>query len=207
MISEIELGAEVFQHDGELTEMLLPSIPYRTTWSYYTLVTYDEAGNPTAHDTGGYVYRSQLASGRFRFYFPETLLEAEVMPIYRQPPSANQCALTIILLGNRWSRPLYYDRPIQLNDADWQLQRRACDTYRFVNIDVSEGTTQTLRVSWGDSPAPKTDQRQFECPAGDRRFVTLEAGAEQPITVHEEEPRELAGRLRVLSPKSPAAAR
>ncbi len=204
VISEVELGVEVFEHDGALTEMLLPGIPYRTAWTYYTLVTYDEAGNPIARDTGGYVYRSRLTSGRFSLYFPDTLLEAEEVPVYRQQVSENQCALTILLVGNRWSRNLRYDWPIQFNGTAWQLQRQPYDSYRYVLIDVSDNTSQTLQVFWGGTP--ESDERQFECPPGKRRFVTIEAGADEPIAVQEDEPTELAGRLRVLAPKSPSTA-
>ncbi|HEY5645445.1 MAG TPA: hypothetical protein VIS76_05875 [Pseudomonadales bacterium] len=195
LVSLPERGVDVFQREGELTDVLLPGVPYTTEWTFHTLISYDEQGDLTGIDTGGRVYRNRLNVGRFSYWMgqPGMLVEQEITPAYLEP--APGCSIVLLVVGNRWSDKLYYQDPIRLDDL---VLQGPPDYASYYLLSVAPGG-HLLRVTW--NAGMTTEERSFGCADRETVFVTLNADHEgSTIDVAHEVPPELPGRALILFP-------
>lgn len=197
LVSLPDRGVEVFVREGELTDVLLPGIPYTTDWTYYTLVSYDEKGTLTGIDTGGNVYRTTLRAGRFSYGMGRTgtLLEQELTPAYDVPGEA--CTVVLTVVGGRWSDKLYYRDPIRLSGT---ALPGPPDFASYSYHSLAPGR-QELSVTWTGRQGTWSREQAFDCGAGDLLYVVLAGDRkEAPITVGPAIPPELPGRALLLYP-------
>jgi len=196
-VSFTERGVDLFERAGELTDVLLPGIPYTTERTYYTLISYDRHGTLTGIDSGGYVYRSTLTAGRFRYHmgYPGTLLEQEESPAYLARSEA--CAIVLLVAGSRWSDKLYYRDPIHVNDLVWQGPPDYQSYYHL----VTEPGGQRVEVTWSRRTGPTTEERSFQCGSGEVLYLTLDSGSpNSTIDIRVDVPADLPDRALILYP-------